>query len=115
MRTRREICAYALLTLLAPFLAWLGNPTAHASHAVARHQAAKAGEWQGQLGNLRLLVKIDRSADGSPAGKITSVDQSNVTIPIDPIPLPPFRTQTHLDHAQQEAAGKNESPKDSRP
>src|SRR5260221_3798062 len=55
-------------------------------------QAGVTGEWQGALSRLRLVVKIDQTADGTLHGTLTSVDQGNVTIPIDKVTLDPDRT-----------------------
>lgn len=84
MRTRREMCVFILWLMLAPLAAWLGNTTVHAAHAAqAEERGSIAGEWQGMIARLHLIVKIDRAADGAFTGKLTSVDQGNVTLPID--------------------------------
>src|SRR5437660_9560442 len=44
-----------------------------------------SGEWQGKISTLRLVVNIDKAADGALSGKLTSLDQGNVTIPIDTV------------------------------
>jgi hypothetical protein len=87
MRTRREICAYALLTLLAPLLAWLGPTIVRASHGVAHAAVARCfvGAWQGQLERQSLVVAIERNADGSLAGKLTTLSQGSIPVPIDSI------------------------------
>ena len=43
------------------------------------------GEWRGSIANLRLALKLDRAADGSIGGNLISLDQGNVTIPIETI------------------------------
>src|SRR5579859_8187814 len=43
------------------------------------------GEWRGSIANLRLVLKLDRAGDGSIGGNLISVDQGNVTIPIETI------------------------------
>jgi pimeloyl-ACP methyl ester carboxylesterase len=48
-----------------------------------------AGEWQGMVSRLHLIVKIEQTADGSFTAKLTSVDQGNVTIPIDVVSFSP--------------------------
>ncbi|MBZ5521735.1 MAG: alpha/beta hydrolase [Acidobacteriia bacterium] len=55
-------------------------------------QSAAAGEWQGALSRLRLAVKIDQVDDGSLRGTLTSLDQGNVTIPIEKVTLDPDHT-----------------------
>lgn len=47
------------------------------------------GEWQGMVSRLHLIVKIEQAADGTLTGKLTSVDQGNVTIPIDTVSYTP--------------------------
>jgi pimeloyl-ACP methyl ester carboxylesterase len=47
------------------------------------------GEWQGMVARLRLVVKIEQAADGTLTGKLTSVDQGNITIPIDAVSFSP--------------------------
>lgn len=46
---------------------------------------AVLGEWRGSISNLRLVLKLDRAADGSISGNLISLDQGNVTIPIETI------------------------------
>jgi pimeloyl-ACP methyl ester carboxylesterase len=60
------------------------NPAAPAAdgHSVA-------GEWQGMVSRLHLTVKIEQAADGTLSGKLISVDQGNVTIPIDAVSFAP--------------------------
>ncbi len=43
------------------------------------------GEWRGSIANLRLVLKLDRAGDGSIGGNLISVDQGNVTIPIETV------------------------------
>ena len=47
------------------------------------------GEWQGMVSRLHLIVKIEQAANGSFTAKLTSVDQGNVTIPIDAVSFSP--------------------------
>jgi pimeloyl-ACP methyl ester carboxylesterase len=47
------------------------------------------GEWQGMVARLHLVVKIDQAPDGTFTGKLTSVDQGNVTIPVDTVSFAP--------------------------
>ncbi|HET7871907.1 MAG TPA: hypothetical protein VFL42_05305, partial [Terriglobales bacterium] len=87
MRTRREMYAFILWLMLAPLVAWLGSTTVHAALPAWQtpQQASIAGEWQGMIAKLRLNVKIDQGQDGALTGQLTSLDQGNVTIPIDSI------------------------------
>src|SRR5947208_5040550 len=43
------------------------------------------GEWQGAIAKLRLALKLDRAADGAVSGNLVSLDQGNVTIPIETV------------------------------
>jgi pimeloyl-ACP methyl ester carboxylesterase len=45
------------------------------------------GEWQGMIAKLHLILKIEQAADGSFTAKLTSVDQGNVTVPVDTVSL----------------------------
>ena len=96
MRTRREMCVFILWLMLAPLAAWLGKTRVRVAHAAGANTVAQTtdhgnftGEWQGAIARLRLIVKIDRGADGAFTGKLTSVDQGNVVIPIDTISFQP--------------------------
>lgn len=97
MRTRWQMCALVLPVLLAgaSLSSAAAQPKFQANPAeqVAKAQAADArsvtGEWQGALAGLHLIVKIDQAADGTLTGKFISVDQGNVTIPIDTIAFAP--------------------------
>ena len=111
MKMRRERCVLILLAMLL-LGGWLLGPAAHAaipaffvqsslgpvslpqSPASATAAAAPAqavdthgiaGEWQGKVAGLRLILKVEQAADGAFAGNILSVDQGNVTVPIDTV------------------------------
>jgi pimeloyl-ACP methyl ester carboxylesterase len=68
------MCVFALLMLFAGALFGAGadSPTI-------------AGEWQGMVATQHLIVRIEQAADGSYTGKLTAVDQGNVTIPVDAV------------------------------
>lgn len=105
MKTRWESCVFILLMLLPG--AWLLNTSVQAGGAtvfaqnrtgsgVAQESQSNqntprataqniTGEWQGMLSRLHLIVKIDQAADGRLSGKLTSVDQGNVILPIDTV------------------------------
>ncbi|MBZ5552786.1 MAG: alpha/beta hydrolase [Acidobacteriia bacterium] len=113
MKTRRGKCAYILQSLLTA--AWLSIAAAQPAHTSplgpspsnagswAQSQAAPApagrlqtanghnisGEWQGVVAGLHLIVKIEQAADGTFTGKLTSLDQGNVTLPIDAVSFSP--------------------------
>jgi hypothetical protein len=93
MRTRREKCVRILGTVIIMLACGAaatsqdakpapGQPTAG---AVQSSNSAVAGEWQGAVSRLRLVVKIEPAVDGSLKGTLTSVDQGNVSIPIDTV------------------------------
>jgi pimeloyl-ACP methyl ester carboxylesterase len=96
MRTRRQNCVFIIastamigfITILLTVAA-VGAP--HQASPVAQSTAGRsvAGEWQGMVSRLHLVVKIEQAADGTLSGKLTSVDQGNVTIPIDAVSLTP--------------------------
>jgi pimeloyl-ACP methyl ester carboxylesterase len=94
MITRAKWCAFILLMLLVGALpsSVAGKPQSP-SNAASPAQAADArpvtGEWQGMIARLHLIVKIEQSADGTLAGKLTSPDQGNVTIQIDSVSFAP--------------------------
>ena len=41
-----------------------------------------SGEWQGAVGGLRVVLKLEQAADGVLSGNLISLDQGNATIPI---------------------------------
>ena len=74
MKTRRETCVFILLMLVAGVLfgADANNPTI-------------TGEWQGMVATQHLIVRIEQAGDGSYTGKLTAVDQGNVTVPVEAV------------------------------
>ena len=46
-----------------------------------------SGEWQGAVGGLRLALHLAQAADGALSGNLVSLDQGNVTIPIQTVSL----------------------------
>jgi pimeloyl-ACP methyl ester carboxylesterase len=97
MKTRCKRYAFILLTLLAgaSLLNAAGQPQSQATAAApaAPAQAADAhsitGGWQGTVAGQHLIVKIEQAADGTLTGKLISVDQGNVTLPIDTVSFAP--------------------------
>jgi pimeloyl-ACP methyl ester carboxylesterase len=111
MNTRCWTCVWMLTGLLVGIGLWVARPVGAASYGIfiqapagassspqapnnaaasaAPAQAADAkkitGEWQGIISRLHLVVKIDQDASGALTGKLTSVDQGNVTIPIETV------------------------------
>jgi pimeloyl-ACP methyl ester carboxylesterase len=109
MTTRWKKCVYILL--LIPLAAGLlsgamqasaimagqapsdpGSPaqsqvtaTAPPSPPQAANSKNITGQWQGMLSRLHLVVNIDKESDGKLTAKLTSVDQGNVTIPVDTV------------------------------
>jgi pimeloyl-ACP methyl ester carboxylesterase len=96
MRTRQQNCVFTIASIaMMVFIAILFTRAAvgasQTAPAVAQSTTGRsvAGEWQGMVSRLHLVVKIDQAADGTLSGKLTSVDQGNVTIPIDAVSLTP--------------------------
>ena len=94
MRTRCKRYAFILLTLLlgASLSSAAVGPQSQANSA-APAQAADAhtisGEWRGIVAGQHLTIMIGEAADGSLTGKLISVDQGNITIPIDTVSFAP--------------------------
>ncbi len=96
MRTRQQNCVFTIasiammvfITILFTLAAVGASQTAPAGTQSTTGRSV-AGEWQGMVSRLHLVVKIDQAADGTLSGKLTSVDQGNVTIPIDAVSLTP--------------------------
>jgi len=65
------------------------NPAAPTGTAQAANGQSITGEWQGMVSKLRLILKIEQAADGSFTAKLTSVDQGNVTLPVDTVTFEP--------------------------
>ncbi|HEX2777630.1 MAG TPA: hypothetical protein VHN10_13405, partial [Candidatus Acidoferrales bacterium] len=97
MRTRCERYAFILLVLLVgaslssaavqPYRQ--ANPAAPTAPPQAADARSITGEWQGMVARLHLIVKIEQAADGTLTGKLTSVDQGNITISIDAVSFAP--------------------------
>jgi pimeloyl-ACP methyl ester carboxylesterase len=75
------------------------TPPASAAQSAKGHSVT--GEWQGMVSRQHLIVKIEQAADGTLSGNLTSVDQGNVTIPIDSVSFKPDGTL----HLELKAAG----------
>jgi pimeloyl-ACP methyl ester carboxylesterase len=99
MKTRQVKCVLIVCIALS-FLAWSLSAAAQTAKPEAAtlpattagpQSAAPAGvdhsgiggEWQGAITRLRLVIKIDQGPDGALKGTLTSLDQGNVTLPID--------------------------------
>ena len=109
MKTRQEKCAYILCVAII-MLASAMNAAGQASDAAKQpntaapsndHAAMITGEWQGTISKLHLVLKIEVLKIEQPAGaalqgSILSVDQGNVTIPIDAVTFDPGGA-LHLD------------------
>src|SRR5215510_11135818 len=65
------------------------NPAATTGPAQAATGQSITGEWQGIVSKLHLTLKIEQAADGSFTAKLTSVDQGNVTLPVDIVSFAP--------------------------
>ena len=101
MKTRQEMCVLILGLIAVLLLILPGNmaaqgsqstPAAIAAGAQAADSNSLTGEWQGMISRLHLIVKIDQATGGTFTGKLTSVDQGNVTLPFDSVTLSPDRT-----------------------
>ncbi|HEV2962474.1 MAG TPA: alpha/beta hydrolase [Candidatus Angelobacter sp.] len=98
MNMKRVTCAFALFLALGMIF---GNRSAAAQLVSAKNTSAipnalqaaaqtkipgaALGEWQGTIARLRLVLKLDRAADGAVSGNLVSLDQGNVTIPIETV------------------------------
>src|SRR5215470_133097 len=101
MKTRQEMCVLILclsiLVLCPPNAAAQAaqdshsTPTAPQASGQAVDPGSITGEWQGMVASLHLIVKIEQAANGSLTGKLTSVDQGNITVPIETVTLTPDR------------------------
>lgn len=96
MRTRQEKCvvtiaSIAMIVLMTVFFTVAAVGASQTAPQVAQPTTGRsvAGEWQGMVSRLHLVVKIDQAADGTLSGKLISVDQGNVTIPIDAVSFTP--------------------------
>jgi pimeloyl-ACP methyl ester carboxylesterase len=93
---RKRFARHALILfvlLVGASLSSASAPPQTQASSAAPAQAADAhsitGEWQGMVARLHLVVKIEQAADGTLSGKLTSVDQGNITIPIDAVTFAP--------------------------
>jgi len=86
MKTRGLKCIH-MICLLMVLLAWV-LPAAGQANDAARQpgdHVGIAGEWQGAIGRQHLILKIEQSAESALQGTIISVDQGNVSIPVDAV------------------------------
>jgi pimeloyl-ACP methyl ester carboxylesterase len=85
MRIGRNACVQSLcfLGLMAWAVFGMGQPTSPAAQSAGN--SAITGEWQGTVAKLRLIVKIEQSPDAALKGTLISLDQGNVSIPIDTV------------------------------
>ncbi len=66
-------------------IALLAGQSIAAGQTQSKIPESALGEWRGSIANLRLVLKLERAADGSIGGNLISVDQGNVTIPVETI------------------------------
>jgi pimeloyl-ACP methyl ester carboxylesterase len=100
MKTRWEKCLFTtILVVLLSGAGWLNKEEASGFGQSAGDGTAQAadvrrvtGEWQGMVSRLHLIVKNEQASDGTLSGKLTSVDQGNVTIPIATVSFAPGGT-----------------------
>src|ERR1700683_322080 len=93
MKTRRRTCVFVLLLLLAGTSRLHANQVAPSAPAQTPAQTplqttdagSITGEWQGMVARLHLIVEIDQTPAGIFTGKLISVDQGNIAIPIDAV------------------------------
>jgi pimeloyl-ACP methyl ester carboxylesterase len=69
------------MALIACSLFGIGQPTSPA--APSADNSPITGEWQGTIVKFRLVLKIEQPAGGPLSGTLLSLDQGNVTIPLD--------------------------------
>jgi pimeloyl-ACP methyl ester carboxylesterase len=105
MKTRQVKCVLIVCIALG-FLSWTlsaagqipkqgavalpaatAEPQSAPATPVATDHSTITGEWQGAITRLRLVIKIDQGPDGPLKGTLTSVDQGNVTLPVDTVSL----------------------------
>ena len=79
----RILCV--LFVCLMPAFANQGSPATSQTPAQSSDVKAVTGDWEGKISRLRLLIRIDQVEDGSLKGALTSLDQGNITIPLDTI------------------------------
>ena len=81
MHLKQAIRVFALITTLCLGATAQDQPKSAQTKAVTD----VSGEWQGKITTLRLIVNLDKAADGALSGKLTSLDQGNIIIPIDAV------------------------------
>jgi len=92
MKTRREMCVLmvcltVLLMLMYPHTAPAQSPDANHSATAQADASGVTGEWEGMISRYNLLVKIERATDGGLSGKLTIVNQNNLTVPFNKVSL----------------------------
>src|SRR5437016_5879158 len=75
----RHTCVCILIFVLG-LAAFAQNQPAKSADAKSAPDVS--GEWQGKITNLRLILNINKAGDGALGGTLQSLDQGNVTIPI---------------------------------
>ncbi len=81
MKTTRLTCISTVCLTIALLSAW----SIASGQTRSNIPESALGEWRGSIANLRLVLKLERAGDGSIGGNLISVDQGNVTIPIETI------------------------------
>ncbi|HEY6252094.1 MAG TPA: alpha/beta fold hydrolase [Candidatus Angelobacter sp.] len=94
MKTRQGICVFMVCFLL---LACRLNATAQkadtnqsvpaAAGATPQDPSGVTGEWQGMISRFNLLIKIEQASGGGLAGRLTIVNQNNITVPFSKVSL----------------------------
>ncbi len=81
----------AILCLVFILLACVIPVVGQANNAAAQsgNPSGITGEWQGAITRLHLILKIEQPEGGPLKGALVSVDQGNVTIPIDTVSFDP--------------------------
>jgi pimeloyl-ACP methyl ester carboxylesterase len=75
---------FILLACVIPVVGQANNAAAQSGNA-----SGITGEWQGAITRLHLILKIEQPEGGPLKGALVSVDQGNVTIPIDTVSFDP--------------------------
>src|SRR5213079_1850721 len=79
MSLPRRTCVCILILVLG-LAAFAQNQPPKSTEAKSASDVS--GEWQGKITNLRLVLNINKTDDGAFSGGLKSLDQGNVTIPI---------------------------------
>src|SRR5882724_7405078 len=89
MKTRRVKCVQIVcsaIIFLASAIACTGQATGSQTNE-ARQSANPSGqitgEWQGNISKLRLALHLEQPTGADLKGNLVSLDQGNVTIPIE--------------------------------